>query len=336
MAWRWAHWTMPMTDYRLYWNNGDLPEKNPKALNLQSMNYTFWMPADSWYMSKMYPGIEKFFTDRDFGHSSEYGKTIALNLAHPNLPNYIAEVAKKRMDSGLGFDGVAFDWWRDEQPNGFSRQQVRNARISIAKAVREALGDEKIILANVMWYHDRDTVGYLSGAFLEFWKDGNESRVYNSSELKKIEKSLDFYNSNLASPKIIALNGHRKTKDLSDQDRNSSENRKMAKLLTAMSVVVPDNGYILYSDGSRDDPNSDLFHLNYDFYSFDIGQPVGPMIQVSSGVRYKEHEGGFIAYNITNSNKMFFRSNGVKVEIFKQAGLFCRDTSSGLDCLSYD
>ena len=54
--------------------------------------------------------------------------------------------------------------------------------------------------------------------------------------------------------------------DLSDEDRNSSENRKMAKLLTAMSVVVPDNGYILYGDNNRDDDHTDHYHLYYDFY----------------------------------------------------------------------
>ena len=47
----------------------------------------------------------------------------------------------------------------------------------------------------------------------------------------------------------------------------------MAKLLTAMSVVVPTNGYILYGDNNTDTLMEITDHVFYDFYSFDIGKP---------------------------------------------------------------
>ena len=85
----------------------------------------------------------------------------------------------------------------------------------------------------------------------------------------------------------------------------------MAKLLTAMSVVVPTNGYILYGDNNPDTPNGDHGHDYYDFYSFDIGKPTGPRVKVSNGVSYKQHQEGFIAYNITSRAKSF----EIKVQI---------------------
>jgi hypothetical protein len=172
--------------------------------------------------------------------------------------------------------------------------------------------------------------------FLELYKDETGS-VYKTNQLKEIQNLLSYYNKYLAKPKIITLNGWRKTVDLSDEDRNSSENRKMAKLLTAMSVVVPDNGYILYGDNNRDDDHTDHYHLYYDFYSFDIGKPTGPRVKVSNGVSYKQHQEGFIAYNITSRAKNFeIKGSNRTVAIEPKSGLFCKETGDALECLTVD
>ena len=90
-----------------------------------------------------------------------------------------------------------------------------------------------------------------------------------------MENLIVYYEKNLQFPKLIALEGWRKTTANTAEDRNSPENRKMAKLLTAMSVVIPTNGYILYADNNNDTPDGDHEHTYYDFYSFDIGKPTG-------------------------------------------------------------
>ena len=196
-------------------------------------------------------------------------------------------------------DGVLLDWWRDNHRphNGYSKPQVRKARIAIAKQLRKRLGPEAIIImGNVNWTKDKATVPYINGVFLEFFKKGTK-RTYKISELKKIESSLNYYEKNLQPPKLVALAGWRKTKELTDEDRNTPENRKMAKLLTAMSVVINTNGYILYSDNNPDAKNGDYHHIFYDFYKFDIGKPTSGYTKVKAGVGYKEHKQGFIAYN---------------------------------------
>lgn len=157
-------------------------------------------------------------------------------------------------------------------------------------------------MGNVNWRKDTATVDYINGVFLELYKEPfypSSKRLYNSGELNRIEGLLSYYEQNLQEPKIIVLEGWRKTKNVTDEDRNSSENRKMAKLLTAMSVVIPTNGYILYGDNNPDRPDGDHHHILYDFYSFDIGKPTSGYNKVKSGVGYKEHKKGFIAYSIT-------------------------------------
>jgi len=190
-------------------------------------------------------------------------------------------------------------------------------------------------MGNQNWRKDKDTVDYINGVFLELSKKGTK-RTYKISELKKIESSLNYYEKNLQPPKLVALAGWRKTKELTDEDRNTPENRKMAKLLTAMSVVINTNGYILYSDNNPDAKNGDYHHIFYDFYKFDIGKPTSGYTKVKPGVGYKEHKQGFIAYNLTNKSQKITRANGQKHQVEAKSGLFCKDAGSKTECLSVD
>ena len=54
-------------------------------------------------------------------------------------------------------------------------------------------------------------------------------------------------------------------------DRLSEENIKLAKLFTAMGLVIPDNGYVLYADNNPDWSGGDHQHHYYDFWKTDLG-----------------------------------------------------------------
>lgn len=323
----------PQSRYGLAWAKYIKPSKHTITLNEVYWNYHY--VGNPWHH---YPGIEKFLTDRDWDHDAEYGKTLATKIIDPDYPNFVVSVAKGKLASDRS-NGIMFDWWHNYHSSGYTETQVQSARKNIALELRKFLGPGGIILVNSSWVKDRATTRYINGVFLELSKtpyDNSSHRLYRPSELKKMEDMLEYYEKNLAYPKLVALEGWRKTENLSDSDRNSKENRKMAKLMTAMSVVVNSNGYILYADNNNDTPNGDHDHFYYDFYSFDIGKPSGPMIEASSGVRYKEHQKGLIAYNISSRSRSFKRNNGTVVEIAPYSGLFCSDTSTGLNCLPYD
>ena len=142
-----------------------------------------------------------------------------------------------------------------------------------------------------------------------------------------IESLLEYYQKNLKYPKLIALEGWRK--GTLDKHKNGF-NLRIAKLLTAMSVVIPENGYIAFSDNHKKD--ADTTHSFYDFYNFDIGKPVDKGQKLKSGIGVKKHENGFVAYNITRAD---FSSSiyGVKVVIPRYSGLFCKGINK-FDCLS--
>jgi len=326
----------PVNGYGLYWESG-LGNPRHKSIDNERENRVSLLSVE-WHASmikKPYPGIKKYLSKRYFVEM-EHGKRLATKIIDPNFQDYIVNCMVSRMEQNQT-DGIMFDWWHDDinRYNGYSKNQVRKARIAIAKKFRKRVGTNGILLGNVNWRKDKATVDYINGVFLELTKKSTK-RVYSTSELKKIEGILNYYEKNLQPPKLVTLAGWRKTKDLTDEDRNTPENRKMAKLLTAMSVVINTNGYILYGDNNSDEKKGDYAHILYDFYSFDIGKPTSGYTKVKAGVGYKEHKQGFIAYNITNKSQKITRANGQKHQVEAKSGLFCKDAGSKAQCLSID
>ena len=332
--------SLPVDGYGLRWSKGrskrhksiDDASSEDDRFNRISLLEVHWYAN---LIKKITPGYKKYLTKKYFVEM-EHGKRLATKIIDPNFQVFIVNYIESSMERNQT-DGVIFDWWNNSltSNNGYSKNQNRKARIAIAKKLRKKLGPDKIIMGNQNWRKDKDTVDYINGVFLELSKKGTK-RTYKISELKKIESSLNYYEKNLQPPKLVALAGWRKTKDLTDEDRNTPENRKMAKLLTAMSVVINTNGYILYSDNNPDAKNGDYHHIFYDFYKFDIGKPTSGYIKIKSGVGYKEHKQGFIAYNITNKPQKITRANGQEHQVEAKSGLFCKDVGSKAQCLSVD
>ena len=331
-------WTVNQNklDYGLIWNSG--PKQFRDRINLVSLDWNYSAVGTSW---GHYPGVDKYLLDKAWGQGADiYGKKLVTNYVDHDFQDFIVNVAVN-LNKKYNSDGVFLDWWHDDhQPTvSFSKEQVRNARINLVKKLKFSLGNEKIILANVNWRFDKETVGYLNGINLELGKapyPGGEGRLYTPSEIKKIEQLLTFYEKNLRPPKLIAPIFMRKTTSMTDVDRNSKENRRMAKLLTAMVTVTTSNGYILYADNTLDSTIEDYAHIKYDFFEFDVGKPTGGFEKLANGVGIKQHQKGFIAYNRNSRPHTLKLDNNVNLVIEGTSGLFCKKKSSGYDCLPPD
>ena len=102
------------------------------------------------------------------------------------------------------------------------------------------------------------------------------------------------------------------------------------------SVVIPTNGYILYSENNWDTTDQDYGNVYYDFYSFDIGKPTSGYEKLANGVGLKQHQKGFIAYNRNSRPHTLKLDNNVNLVIEGTSGLFCKKKGSGYDCLPPD
>jgi len=327
-----AAWSeaQPYSEYQLAWSC--CVYGMPETITLLTPLWNYYYPGRSYYK---YPLIEKFLIPGAWNHDSEYGVTLPVDYTTSNFREWFSTLIRSQLQQYKA-DGVMLDWWHDRHSdgNGFSKRVVRQSRHKLAQKLREDLGANAIIMGNVNWGEHTD-VKHLNGVFLELYKS-DAARLYNTSELREIEQLLIKYNEELRAPKLIALEGWRKTKSANLAERNSLENRKMAKLLTAMSVVIPRNGYILYGDNNQDAlTGEDHEHIIYDFYSFDIGAPRSGFNKIKAGAGFKEHEEGVIAYNIT-SRDVDFMLEGTNFTIQPKSGLFCKERNKVLDCLPID
>ena len=317
--------------YGLYWT---VEAKAPShTLTLNQINWAFNYPRFSY---DDYPGVQKFTLNTPWGHDAEYGETYAIDLNRSDYAEYMARIAYASITANKA-DGVMLDWWHDEHPTALSKNQIRKARERLLREYRKLDNNKTIVLGNVNDRTDLKFARLTNGVFLEHWKKPFDK--YSKNQLFKMENRLEFFDKNLLEPKIIAFNAWKKSERdmLSRLNRQSENNRRYAKLFTAMTVVVPKNGYILFGDNNQDEPDSDHNHDYYDFYSFDIGRPTGPRVKVANGVSYKQHQEGFIAYNITSRAKSFKLSGSNRtVSIEPKSGLFCKERDDALDCLAID
>lgn len=302
-------------------------------IRLSELYWNYYYPNKNWLN---YPGIRPYLTDRNWGHAAEYGTTLATDISSPDFLNYIASVGATNVQDSNAH-GVLLDWWHDHHQGGFSESQVRRARQLLIREMRNTLGQDALLVGNVNWRRDTATVSQINGVFLELYKtpyEGRSDTLYTRSELFEIESLLRYYEQHLAYPRLVALEGWRQTTAVSDSDRNTPANRRMAKIMTAMSVVIPTHGYILYGDNNPDTPDGDHDHLYYDFYNFDVGQPTSGYQQLARGVGYKEHDRGVVAYNITGRDVVFETSDGREITAPANSGLFCEYVGDAERCLS--
>lgn len=331
LAWNRNNVALERGDYALHWANS--PGRGPNTIRLTEFFWNYYYPNKMWLN---YEGIEEYLTTTRWGHAAEYGETLATNINSSSFLDFITQIARSRYDLTASH-GVMLDWWHDYHAGGFSRGEVQRARLGLITRLREELGENAIILGNVNWRRERATLSELNGVFLELYKEPYFERsatLYTTNELYEIEDLLLYYERQLAYPRIIALEGWRKTLSNRSEDRNTEENRRMAKLLTAMSVVIPTHGYILYADNNTDLDFNDHYHEYYDFYSFDIGRPTSSHMNVTRGVGFKEHDHGVVAYNITDQDIDIRTSDGRDIIVPANSGLFCEYRGDTEQCLS--
>ena len=332
-------------NYGITWSGSPLPISKSR-FSIAEVYWNYAYPNKSWYKSR-YPDIEVFLTKRNWGHSKEYGKTVAVNLQNPNYLNYLQKIIKIRTNH---IDGVLLDWWhnRHKDSGGYSEKIVKNFRTELSKQTREKFGKNFLIIGNVNWDKNTGTHDYINGVFMELYKKKKATGGYSCSQINKMDELLKFHDQNLQEPRIIAFEPWRITKKLSKEKvqelyrgrkidkkdfkyiekiirrnyRSSPENIKFAKLFTAMAMVIPENGYILYGDNNPDNPNGDHFHDFYDFYNTDLGKETSIGMEITEGVGFKMYEKGVIVYNYTKERYKIKFTNQKEVTIDPLEGIF--------------
>ena len=217
--------------------------------------------------------------------------TGLLDFTHPDVQDWIVNQAIATSKCGL-WDGVMFDWWNEDWPTlkGYRTvEQERTARLNIVRRIREAAGDEFLIIGNTNRRTFPVTGRYMNGTFMETLRDNDSGYTYEG--MIQIENTLTWAEENLRAPQINALEGW----GITSESPDSPANLRWMRLFTTMGLTHSD-GYVLYTDGIQHS------HYWYNFWDADLGKPVG-----EKGMQYQNRDGLFIR-EFTNGWAVYNRS----------------------------
>lgn len=198
----------------------------------------------------------------------EEGDFLLLDFQNPQFRSHVAKRAKAAMDTGV-FDGVMLDWWIDDRD-----------RLALAKVIREAIGEQAIILVNANDRKTPNTAPYVNGYFMECW------RSKTREDWDRIAETLRFAEEHLRQPRLNCV------ETWYDESRRDL-NRMRA---TTCLVLTQSDGYCLFSD-PNELPSPDHLHDWYPFWQKRLGKPISQGVLNVDGSARREFQHGTAVYN---------------------------------------
>ena len=198
----------------------------------------------------------------------EEGGYICLDFANPQFREHVAKRARAAVQSGV-VDGVMLDWWRDDDD-----------RLALVKAVREAIGDEYLIITNTNDRTAPQSAPYINGYFMEC------TRSKTAADWVRIATTLQWAEKNLRPPHVNCVE---------TWYHNSRQDLHLMRATTTLALTHSD-GYCLFSDPNPL-PSGDHRHDWYPFWDKSLGKPVGEAVSGDNGTVVREFENGTVVYN---------------------------------------
>ena len=196
------------------------------------------------------------------------GHYFRLDYSNADFRSQIAKQSQAIMATGI-FDGVFFDWWNDDDD-----------RVALIKAVRIAVGDVPLILANVNERPRPLSSPYINGYYMEC------TRTVTPKDWSRIASTLQYAEQTLRKPRVNCLE---------TWFHNSRQDLNLMRATTTLALTMSD-GYCLFGDPDAL-PTPDHLHDWYDFWDRSLGKPLAPGIQRADGSWQRNFEGGTAIYN---------------------------------------
>ena len=220
-------------------------------------------------------------------HQDVPGEFHLLKVSDPDFRRHVALQCKAAILTGV-FDGCMFDWWAEAQYPDLPK---------LAKGVREAIGDEALILVNANNRQERGAARYINGFFME----GFDSRFWplDAKGWKTAEDNLVWEKQSLHPPVISALEGW------AASGRGDLSDVQFMRALTALSLTRSD-GFVLFGDKNTDGLN-DHRHDWYPFWNKGLGRPSGDAQDRPDGAVSRDYGGGTVVYNPASNKTVTVR-----------------------------
>ena len=272
-----------------------------------------------------FPWVRSSDGSQVLGSPPEQYVDILIDFTHPKAQDVIIGQVIAAYESGL-WDGIHFDFWNEKGVilNGYRTYEAeQQARIDILKGIRAGVSDDFLIIVNGLSV-TKNTAPYINGTFMETFRGQRKSKNYNHEGLKELGNELLWAEENFREPRINCL----EAEGIGSELPTSPNNLRDMRLLTTLSLTHSD-GYVSYTMGVQWDethPHDDaflnyqgpafhrnpqywirhreqhdtLYHIHHhehywnDFWSADLGQPVGEKAQPYKTPKGVSIEGLFI------------------------------------------
>ncbi len=201
-----------------------------------------------------------------------------LDVAQADWQAQVARRAKAVIQTGV-FDGIMLDWWEEDE-----------ARLSLIRQIREAIGKEALVLVNSNDHKIPLTAEYVNGLYMECY------RTRGPEDWRRISDTLRWAESRLRTPRINCL------ESWFHQSRRDSN---LMRAVTTLSLTQSD-GYCLFAD-PNDLPTPDHLHDWYSFWDKGLGRPTKPGVRRADGAWERTFSGGTVLYNPAGGSNVTVR-----------------------------
>ncbi len=277
-----------------FWQQGDYPRDSELWLRDQD--------------GQLCPGWGED-ADGDGQVEREEIQQMLLDFRNPALHELIARKAQALKASGV-FDGIMLDWWNEHNAttgrfpdwNGthLTRDEELAARLAMLRKIRQAVGDDFLILVNANNRTVPQSAPYVNGLFMECWKK-HYDQGYETRQIDEIAATLRWAEEHLSQPRINCLEGWRVVSDYTGgrdvriRERDNETNRQWMRMFTTLSLTHSD-GYVLFGDDNAQ-PVGDHLHNWYDFWDAALGTPLSAGQKQEDGSYRREFSQGTAVYN---------------------------------------
>ena len=263
----------------------EIQELNPNHLLLASLYYYGAEP-------ETYPEDWPYWLRDEEGNriKDPDWKELHIDYTHPGAQDHFVQEAIAIAKCGI-FDGIFLDWWAGEDREDtlgnpgtadLYHSNTADARISLLRRIREAVGDDFLIIANTTTHKVPRSAPYLNGAYMETFGS------YSRERLIEIENALSWYEENFRYPQVNCLHGV----SIRNEPLNSPRNQQWARTFTTLSLTHS-NGYVLFQ-------RQYAYSYWYPFWDADLGTPIGEKAQLyenRDGLFIREFTNGWAVYN---------------------------------------
>ena len=278
----------------------DLTSLNPNMLFLVEIRmhdaFADTLPEDWPYWLRDAAGNRTSSDENDYSQ-------LLIDFTLPGMQDIIVQQAIAVAKCGL-YDGIFFDWWNENHAvlanntvgwsEGYRGLETElRARDNILQRIRAEVSDDFLIMVNTNKDKIPRTGPYINGTFMETFKD--HPGGYSHNELQELESTLSWAELNLREPRINGL----EAQGLSIEPPDGPNNLRMMRAITTLSLTHSD-GYVLYTDGTRDLGGPHHHHLWHSFWDANLGKPIGPkaeLYQNVDGLFIREFTNGWAVYN---------------------------------------